>query len=57
MAELGHSGDLQVLDNREFGYAKFIGTDRWEPDIVGGGWAPIGDSLPRAPSSSTRTAA
>jgi 2-methylcitrate dehydratase PrpD len=34
MAELGHTGDIQVLDDREFGYAKFIGTDRWEPDRI-----------------------
>lgn len=37
MAQLGHTGDLQVLDDREFGYAKFIGTERWEPDRIVGG--------------------
>jgi len=31
MGELGHRGDLQVLDDREYGYARFIGTEKWEP--------------------------
>ena len=30
MAELGHRGDLQVLDDPEYGYPRFIGTKRWE---------------------------
>ena len=30
-AEFGHRGDLQVLDDREFGYASFVGTLKWEP--------------------------
>ena len=34
MAELGHRGDLQILDDREFGYPRFIGTSRWEPDQI-----------------------
>jgi 2-methylcitrate dehydratase PrpD len=34
MAELGHRGDLQVLDDAEFGYPRFIGTTRWEPDRI-----------------------
>lgn len=32
MGELGHRGDLQVLDDREYGYARFIGTEKWEPE-------------------------
>lgn len=32
MAELGHRGDVQVLDDREYGYARFIGTTKWEPE-------------------------
>jgi 2-methylcitrate dehydratase PrpD len=31
MAELGHRGDLQVLDDREYGWARFIGTEKWAP--------------------------
>ncbi|WP_250454560.1 MmgE/PrpD family protein [Caballeronia sp. ATUFL_M2_KS44] len=34
MAELGHRGDLQILDDREFGFARFIGTRRWEPECI-----------------------
>lgn len=34
MAELGHHGDVKILDDREFGYARFIGTTRWEPDAI-----------------------
>jgi 2-methylcitrate dehydratase PrpD len=32
MAELGHRGDLQVLDDAEYGYRRFIGTKRWAPE-------------------------
>lgn len=38
MAEMGHRGDKLVLDDREYGFARFIGTQRWEP-------APITDGL------------
>lgn len=31
LAELGHRGDLQILDDAEFGYPRFIGTSLWEP--------------------------
>lgn len=31
MADLGHRGDRQILDDAEFGYPRFIGTTRWEP--------------------------
>lgn len=31
-AELGHRGDLQVLDDAEYGYPRFIGTKRWMPE-------------------------
>ena len=34
MAHLGHSGDLQMLDDAEFGYPRFIGTRRWEPKML-----------------------
>lgn len=42
MAELGHRGDVAILDDREFGFPRFIGTRRWEPeritDELGGEW-------------------
>jgi len=42
MAEFGHRGDLQVLDDPEYGYRRFIGTKRWEPsnltDQLGTDW-------------------
>jgi 2-methylcitrate dehydratase PrpD len=31
MAELGHRGDKMIVDDSEFGYARYIGTRRWEP--------------------------
>ncbi len=31
MGDLGHRGDLQVLDDAEYGFPKFIGTRKWEP--------------------------
>lgn len=31
-AELGHRGDIQILDDEEFGYRRFIGTRRWFAD-------------------------
>jgi 2-methylcitrate dehydratase PrpD len=34
MAELGHRGDLQLLDDAEFGYRRFIGTGRWVPEAI-----------------------
>lgn len=34
MAELGHRGDLMVVDDREFGLARYIGTKRWEPEHI-----------------------
>jgi 2-methylcitrate dehydratase PrpD len=49
MAELGHRGDVRVLDDREYGFPRFIGTTRWEP-------APITDRLGldwRFPAEST----
>ena len=33
-AELGHRGDLQVLDDREYGYPCYIGTEKWEPQHI-----------------------
>ncbi|WP_025778197.1 MmgE/PrpD family protein [Brevibacterium sp. VCM10] len=38
LAELGHTGDRQMLDDREYGFPRFIGTSRWEP-------APITEGL------------
>lgn len=37
MAQLGHSGDRQILDDREFGFPRFIGTARWEPAPITAG--------------------
>ncbi|MCA4135379.1 MmgE/PrpD family protein [Arthrobacter sp. M4] len=34
MAALGHNGDPGVLDDPEFGYPRFIGTKRWEPEAL-----------------------
>lgn len=37
MAALGHRGDLQVLDDRAVGYPRFMGTQRWEPEVITAG--------------------
>ncbi|MEW1808695.1 MmgE/PrpD family protein [Pseudarthrobacter sp. NPDC080039] len=37
MARLGHHGALQVLDDTDFGYPVFIGTDRWIPQNIANG--------------------
>lgn len=34
MAEFGHRGDIQVLDDREYGFPRFIGTSKWEPEAI-----------------------
>lgn len=34
MAEFGHRGDVQILDDREYGFPRFIGTRRWEPERI-----------------------
>ncbi len=34
MAEFGHRGDVQVLDDREYGFPRFIGTVKWEPEYI-----------------------
>jgi 2-methylcitrate dehydratase PrpD len=34
MAEFGHRGDVQVLDDREYGFPRFIGTSKWEPEAI-----------------------
>jgi 2-methylcitrate dehydratase PrpD len=34
MARLGHRGDPLLLDDAEFGYPKFIGTKRWQPQAL-----------------------
>lgn len=38
MSEFGHRGDLMLLDDRQYGFPRFIGTKRWEP-------APITEAL------------
>ena len=37
MAEFGHRGDVQVLDDREYGFPRFIGTVKWEPEHITSG--------------------
>jgi 2-methylcitrate dehydratase PrpD len=37
MANLGHTGDVQVFDDAEFGYPVFIGTKRWVPQNITNG--------------------
>jgi 2-methylcitrate dehydratase PrpD len=34
MGELGHRGDILMLDDNEYGYPRFIGTARWAPELV-----------------------
>jgi len=34
MGLLGHRGDMQLLDDAEHGYARFIGTSRWAPERI-----------------------
>ncbi|TDO51575.1 2-methylcitrate dehydratase PrpD [Kribbella sp. VKM Ac-2527] len=34
MASLGHRGDPNLLDDSEFGYPRFIGTSRWQPEAL-----------------------
>lgn len=33
-ASSGHSGDRRILDDDQFGYRRFIGSERWEPTIL-----------------------
>lgn len=49
MAKLGHRGDLQVFDDAEIGYRRFIGTRRWEPQNITDG---LGETW-RFPAEST----
>lgn len=47
MSELGHRGDLHILDDAEYGYARFIGTRRWVPENITrdiGRWTFVGES-------------
>lgn len=57
MAELGHRGDLQVLDDAEVGYLHFIGTGRWVPENLTDGLGTRWDFPPSTTTSRTRTAA
>src|SRR5947208_1645410 len=34
MSRLGHTGDTQAFDDVEYGYPRYIGTTRWEPDSI-----------------------
>ena len=34
LAALGHTGDIQTFDDAEFGYRRFIGSTRWEPQRI-----------------------
>ncbi|MBB3181136.1 MmgE/PrpD family protein [Variovorax sp. Sphag1AA] len=34
LSEFGHQGDLHILDDREWGYPRFIGTTKWEPEHI-----------------------
>lgn len=34
LAEGGHRGDPDVLDDADFGYARFVGTSRWESQAI-----------------------
>lgn len=48
LGEGGHRGDLQVLDDPEYGFAGMIGTKRWEPapitEKLGGAWGFVAQS-------------
>lgn len=37
MGELGHRGDIQVLDDAVYGFPGMIGTKRWEPEVITAG--------------------
>jgi 2-methylcitrate dehydratase PrpD len=34
LAELGHTGDIQLLDDGEHGYRRMIGSARWAPERI-----------------------
>lgn len=34
LAELGHTGDIQLFDDAQSGWARMIGSSRWEPDRI-----------------------
>jgi 2-methylcitrate dehydratase PrpD len=34
MAEFGHRGDRQILDDAEYGFGRFIGSTRWEKSAI-----------------------
>lgn len=48
MGELGHRGDISVLDDAEYGFPAMIGTKRWEPkpvlDRLGEHWGFVAES-------------
>ncbi|WP_326536592.1 MmgE/PrpD family protein [Pseudorhodoferax sp.] len=37
MGLMGHRGDAQILDDAELGFARYIGTRRWEPQHITAG--------------------
>ena len=49
MGPMGHRGDVQILDDREHGFASFIGTRRWEADKItaelGARWGFVSEQL------------
>lgn len=42
VAELGHRGDRLILDDQVYGYRRFIGTERWVPELITDGLGPGG---------------
>jgi 2-methylcitrate dehydratase PrpD len=34
MGKMGHRGDDRVLDDADYGFARYIGTQRWEPQNI-----------------------
>jgi 2-methylcitrate dehydratase PrpD len=34
LSELGHTGDIQILDDAEHGYRRLIGSARWSPERI-----------------------
>lgn len=37
MGDLGHRGDLLLLDDEEHGYPRYVGTARWSPELLTAG--------------------
>ncbi|RHW23788.1 MmgE/PrpD family protein [Nocardioides immobilis] len=41
LSRSGHRGDLQILEDADVGYPRFVGSSRWEKDVI---TADLGDS-------------